>query len=156
MNAKQLREYVIKPVLTKLNAWTPESEDLVLGTACQESFCGKYVRQIGCEGAVGAFGIWQMELATARDIYDNYLRYKPELRNAVDSFKSPNQSITDALMLNIGYACAMCRVHYLRQPGAIPKDLLGQAQYYKKYYNTPLGKATVEQYIENWEKYARG
>lgn len=153
MNAKHLREYVIRPTLTKLNAWSKEAEDLVLGTACQESHCGKYLRQLGCSGVVGAFGIWQMEIATARDIYDNYLRYKPELKAVVDGLRG-KQSISDALMTNLAFACAMCRIHYLRQPGKIPATVDGQGQYWKKYYNTALGRGTVAEYMDNWERYA--
>lgn len=153
MNAKHLRLYVIRPVLTKLGAWSKDAEDLVLGTACQESHCGKYLRQLGCSGVVGAFGVWQMEIATARDIYDNYLRYKPEMKTVVDGLRG-NQSISDALMTNLAYACAMCRVHYLRQPGKIPATVDGQAGYWKKYYNTNLGRGTVAEYIDNWERYA--
>lgn len=154
MNAKHLREYVIRPTLTKLGAWSKDAEDLVLGTACQESHCGKYLRQLGCSGTTGAFGVWQMEIATARDIYDNYLRYKPELKAIVDGLKGNKQSISDALMTNLSFACAMCRIHYLRQPGKIPATVDGQGQYWKKYYNTALGRGTVAEYIDNWERYA--
>ena len=153
MNAKHLRTHVIQPTLTKLGAWSKAAEDLVLGTACQESHCGKYLRQVGCSGTVGAFGVWQMEIATARDIYDNYLRYKPELKAVVDGLRGNKQSIAEALTTNLAYACAMCRVPYLRQPGKIPATVDGQAQYWKKYYNTELGKGTVAEYIDNWERF---
>lgn len=155
MNPKQLRELVIRPVLKEMNAWSAEAEDLILGTACQESHCGEYIRQLGCSGTVGAFGVWQMELATARDIYDNFLKYKPALKNTVDGFRGESQTIQDALTSNLAYACAMTRVHYMRQPGKIPADLRGQAEYWKKYYNTPQGKGTPDEYVKNWQKYAK-
>ena len=47
----------------------------------------------------------------------------------------------------------IARVHYLRRKEAIPKDLEGQARYWKQYYNTPKGKGTVEEYIRNYKKY---
>lgn len=155
MNAKQLRELVIRPVLKSLNAWSPAAEDLLLGTACQESHCGEYIRQVGCSGNVGAFGVWQMELATARDIYDNYLRYKPDLCARVDALKGAKQTIGEALTMNAGYACALARIHYMRQPGNIPADVAGQAAYWKKYYNTAKGKGTAAEYMKNWQKYAK-
>ena len=154
MNPKQLRELVIRPTLHMLGAWSAPAEDLLLGTAAQESHCGRYIRQLGCSGNVGAFGIWQMELATARDIYDNYLRYKPELQHKVDGLRGASQSITDALMTNLAYACAMARVHYLRSPGSIPATTAGQAAYWKQHYNTPSGKGTVAEYMDNWSRYA--
>lgn len=155
MNPKQLRELVIRPTLHMLGAWSAPAEDLLLGTAAQESHCGRYIRQLGCSGNVGAFGIWQMELATARDIYDNYLRYKPDLQHKVDSLRGASQSITDALTTNMAYACAMTRVHYLRAPGAIPATTVGQAEYWKQHYNTPRGKGTVAEYMDNWSRYAK-
>lgn len=154
MNARHLRTHVIRPTLTKLKAWSQAAEDLVLGTACQESHCGKYLRQVGCSGMTGAFGVWQMEIATARDIYDNYLRYKPELKTVVEGLRGNGQSIPEALTTNLAYACAMCRIHYLRQPGKIPATVDGQAQYWKKYYNTALGRGTVAEYVDNWDRYA--
>jgi hypothetical protein len=47
----------------------------------------------------------------------------------------------------------MCRVHYLRCPGTIPAGLRAQAEYWKKYYNTPLGAGTVDGYVQAWEKF---
>lgn len=155
MNPKQLRELVIRPTLHTLGMWSQPAEDLLLGTACQESHCGKYIRQLGCSGAVGAFGIWQMELATARDIYDNFLNHKPELKHVVESLRGGAQSITDALVCNLAYACAMARIKYYRDPKAIPATLIGQAEMWKRVYNTALGKGTVAEYMDNWARYAK-
>lgn len=154
MNPQQLREHVIRPTLKQLGLWSQQAEDLLLGTACQESHCGKYIRQLGCTGSIGAFGVWQMELATARDIYDNFLRYKPDLLNKVESLRDPTQLLAYSLTTNLAYAAAMCRIHYLRKPDAIPLTLEGQAAYWKKHYNTKLGKGTTAEYIQNWNKYA--
>lgn len=153
MNARQLRELVIQPTLKALGMYSKEAEDLVLGTACQESHCGEYIRQLGCKGQTGAFGIYQMELATARDIYDNYLRYHPETYKIVEELRGPAMTITDALVLNLAYATAMCRIHYRRVKPAIPYTTDGQAEYWKKYYNTIKGKGTVNEYLTNYEKY---
>lgn len=155
MNPQQLREQVIRPTLKRIGLWSQAAEDLILGTACQESHCGKYIRQLGCKGAIGAFGVWQMELATARDIYDNFLRYKPDLKAKVESLRNPNQELTESLTTNLMYACAMCRIHYLRVPEPLPTGTIESfAKYYKKYYNTIKGKATEQEYINNWNKYA--
>jgi hypothetical protein len=44
------------------------------------------------------------------------------------------------------------RVHYLRVADPIPLDVLGQAKYWKRWYNTGLGRGTVEEYLANWER----
>ena len=153
MDTKQLRTELIRPVLQKLDLWSKPAEDLLVGTACQESLCGKYIRQLGCKGKVGAFGIFQMELATHKDIWDNYLKYKDTLARKIRSLKAFNMSDADNLEYNLAYAVAMCRVHYLRVPKAIPTGIYGQAQYWKEYYNTKFGKGTIEEYQQNWNKF---
>lgn len=155
MNAKQLRELIIRPTLHALGMWSKPAEDLILGTACQESHCGEYIRQLGCSGTIGAFGVWQMEIATARDIYDNYLHYRPELKAAVEHLRGAGQSIQDALISNLAYACALARIKYRRDPAAIPSDLRGQAEMWKRVYNTATGKGTVDEYIANWKRFAK-
>ncbi len=52
------------------------------------------------------------------------------------------------------YATAMCRIHYLRVKEPLP-DIhpVTMGSYWKKYYNTELGKGTVEEFVENWNKY---
>lgn len=153
MNGKQLRELVIRPTLYALGLWSREAEDLLFGTACQESHCGEYIRQLGCNGMVGAFGIYQMEIATARDIYDNYLKYKGDLHRKVETMRGTGQSVSDALIGNLAYATAMARIHYLRVPAAIPTTLDAQADYWKRHYNTYKGKGTPEEYIENYKRF---
>ena len=153
MNAKQLRAFVIKPTLQATKLWSQAAEDLLCETACQESHCGEYIRQLNCTGYVGAFGIYQMELATARDIYDNYLAYHTGLKKLVEEIRGPNMSITDALMLNLAYATIMARIHYLRDPKPIPTTREGRAEYWKRVYNTKFGKGKPEEYLANAAKY---
>lgn len=153
MKASQLREHVIKPTLITLGLDSKAAEDMLIGTACQESHCGEYIRQLDCTGARGAFGIYQMELATARDIYDNFLRYKPVLYKTVEELRGPMMDITQALTCNLAYATAMARIHYLRVKEALPITLEAQAQYWKKYYNSSKGKGTPQEYVANAKKY---
>ena len=149
MNIKQLRNELIRPILDYLELYSKKAEDLLLGTACQESHAGEYIRQLGCKGEVGAFGIYQMELATHNDIWDNYLKYKDDLALKVSKLKCPTMTDAQNLEYNLAYATAMCRIHYYRVKEAIPEGTYGQAQYWKKYYNTELGKGTVEEYLQN-------
>lgn len=143
MDAKQLRNEIIKPALVAVGLYSKPAEDLVFGTACVESNCGEYLRQINGP----ALGIFQMEPATHDDIYKNFLKYKPELKARVMRLFSPGLSVSENLKSNLMYAAAMCRIYYLRAPLPIPEDLQGQAEYWKKYYNTVKGKGSVEKYI---------
>jgi len=149
VNNLQLRELIIRPTLKALDMYSHEAEDLVAGTIAQESRMGHFIKQVG---GGPALGICQMESATHNDLWDNWISYRPEIEAKLR--RIARYCIDDELMWNLRYAVAMCRIHYYRQPGAIPKDIQGQAEYWKKYYNTPKGKGTADDYIYNYGRYA--
>jgi len=140
--------YVIRPTLKSLDLWSIEAEQLVLGTACQESECGRWLKQLGGGPAVG---IYQMEPATHDDIWKNFLEYKEVLVDKLAAFYFDGNS--NELVGNLYYATAMCRIHYLRVPEAIPVGLRKQAEYWKRFYNTELGAGTIDEYIQSWERF---
>lgn len=159
MNATHMRLHVIRPTLKAIGLWSENAEELLMGTAAHESHMGKYARQVNGP-ALGAF---QMEPSPHTDIYDNFLRYKPDLLRAVqDTIPIGAESRTPAgykcgsnamLTHNPCYAALMARLHYLRQPGKVPDSIEGQGQYWKKYYNTAAGKGTVEQYLDDYVQF---
>ena len=53
-------------------------------------------------------------------------------------------------MGNIALQAVFCRLKYKRDKYALPKanDLEAQAKYWKRVYNTHLGKGTVEHFME--------
>jgi hypothetical protein len=147
---KHLLEHVIRPVLKDLDLWSEPAERLLLGTACQESECGRWLVQLG-DGP--ALGIYQMEPATERDIWDNFLEHNDDLAMKVYKWAQEYNPSEKTMIGNLYYATAMCRVHYLRAPGAIPDSLPGQAGYWKQYYNSMLGKGTVQEYMNHWNQF---
>ena len=149
INATQLREQIVSPTLHTLGLWSPAAEDLILGTCAVESRMGHYLVQVGGP----ALGICQMEPVTHDDIWENYLAYKHRLADVVESLVV--QPVARALVFDLRYAVAMCRVHYLRCPEALPKhgDVNGYGAYWKKYYNTPLGKGSVQKFVDAYHKY---
>lgn len=150
IDVKQFREVIIRPALKLIKLWSPEAEELLLGTALQESRL-MYLKQLGTGPALGVF---QMEPNTHDDIWKNYLGYKPDLAQRVG--KLSHSVNAQSLATDLLYAAAMTRVHYLRVPKALPAegDYDGQACYWKKYYNTYLGAGTEEEYLEVWETYS--
>lgn len=148
MKAKQLRD-AIRNVLIKCNfTITDEIVNLLVGTACVESNCGEYIKQINGP----ACGIFQIEPNTAKDIQENYIKYKPDLKYLHDKFYLKSLTLEENLMYNLSYSILMCRLFYKRIKEPIPKTISGQAAYWKKYYNTHLGKGTIEDYINKKEK----
>jgi len=155
IDATQLRLDVVRPVLTATGLWSQAAENLVLGTAAQESACGKFVVQL--KGGP-ARGIFQMEPRTLDDIYDNYLSYRDDLRGSIDAWLIGAIDKAENLTVNLAYAALMCRVHYLRRAEPLPKadDVHGMAAYWKRYYNTVRGKGTQQEFVENYERYIGG
>lgn len=148
IDCQQLRVLIIRPTLQKLNLWSQSAENLLLGTCAQESQMGSYVAQVNGP----ALGIYQIEPNTYQDVLNNFLRYKPALNNTVASLA---ETSIRSLMVNLDYATAITRIIYLRAPEPLPDadDLNGLAHYYKEHYNTPLGAATVDQFIANYKRY---
>lgn len=148
INAKQLKLFVIVPTLAKLGLYSDSAVNLLMGTCAQESQLGTYLKQINGP----ALGIFQTEPATHDDIWDNYLKYKPDLAAKVLEI---NARETNSLITDLSYAAAIARIHYLRAPALLPKpdDIEGLARYWKRYYNTNKGKGTVEEFINNYKRY---
>ena len=139
---------VVIPTLKELDMYSEEACLLVVGTAIQESRL-HYLKQIPSGIAKG---ICQMEEATHDDIWDNFLKYKPEIKEKLMGLTNQSMDLVDQLKGNLYYAVAMCRIHYYRVSEALPNDLEGMARYWKKYYNTELGKGTVEEFIHNYKQ----
>jgi len=147
-----LRELIVRPALTRIGAWSPEAENLVLGTIAQESALGHYLHQL--HGP--ALGICQMEPATHALCWawmDAPSRLM--LRNNVRHLAATSPPEAEEMIWNLQYAVAMCRVLYLSIPTPLPDvgDIPGMAFYWKMHYNTPNGRGTESDYVQNYARY---
>ena len=155
MNAKQLRELVIRPTLRYLDPEIPYSEtavELLMMTAAHESNLGEYIAQINGP----ALGIYQMEPATEEDIHTNFLGHRRNLEDLVcnlDVAALVEDKDGRDLIYSLPYATAMARVHYYRDSQALPSGSLSDestirelAHYAKRVYNTEAGKAHADDY----------
>ena len=149
LDIDQLRRLIIRPALEAIHLHSEAAEELVLGTALQESAL-RYLQQLGNGPALG---LWQMEPATHDDIHANFLKYKPDIAGRVNSLAVVPSAMT--MTGNLWYAAAMCRIHYYRAPEALPEagQLNAQAALWKKRYNTELGKGTAAEYVANWRRF---
>jgi len=149
---------LIKDVCMELTGHAYDNEvRLLLGTAAAESVLIHRV-QIG---GGPARGIWQMEYDTAYDIFVNYLAHRVIsrfqnlsqlwLELSLTFFVPFPEEFAHHLEHYDDFACAMARIHYLRDPERIPERLEDQAAYWKRAYNTLAGKGTVEHYLGMWE-----
>ena len=129
--------------------------ELLMGTYVSESTVrgDTYLRQIPNGPAESVF---QIEPATHR-AHRRWLQ-RPKNRTlleVVDSLLAPGVPITHQMTWNLMYACAIARVHYWRRPGALPSadDVVGMANYWKRHYNTFLGKGNPKVWARNYRRY---
>jgi len=154
MDANQLKVHIIEPSLRELGLFSDAAVQLLMLTCAQESKLGHYIVQI--RGP--ALGIFQVEPATYSDMFSNYLKYKPELSAKLSRIAGVEPGIippAETMIYNLKYAAAIARIHYLRAPDALPEldDIASMANYYKKIFNTHLGKATAKEAMDNYARY---
>lgn len=134
--------------------YSEDAVELLMMTAAQETLLGKYIRQV--RGP--ALGVFQMEPGAYNHLFNNYITRgdKEWLHNAYELYISYGASWRDRMMADIPYQIVLARIYYLRYPEPLPSssDREAMAQYYKRYWNTSLGKATVEEAIARYERYA--
>lgn len=153
MDITQFKYRILVPTLTRIGLDETNRTSLVLGTCLKESANLTYVVQIPNGPALG-FG--QMEPATHADLWVNFLAFRPELADKVRRLAGRfdgNAPPVSELIGNAFYAVAMVAVHYRRVPAALPpNEPYALAAYWKKYYNTALGKGDVQEALPYFMK----
>jgi hypothetical protein len=156
----QFRRLVIRPALRALEPhviYSLAAENLLLGTALSESRL-VYLAQ---KGGGPAIGVYQVEPATHRDLWENFLAFKPDLASAVRALASQRwpgsakHGVGDQchaeLATNLAFATAVARCVYRRSPKPMPmpNDAIGLASYHEQVYNTRLGAVGRTPQLEN-------
>lgn len=100
-----------------------------------------------------AIGPFQMEPATHDDIWLNFSKTAINYGLGLGFVNRP----AEYMARNWSYAIFMGRLFLLRVPESLPAadDVLGMAEYAKRYWNTPLGKARAAQYADAYTRYTR-
>lgn len=154
MNILEIRNEIVIPALLSINSYSLAAEQLVMATGQAESLF-KHTRQVakytnGKPVYGPARSWWQIEPATHNDMFANYLG-SSKRRYLLDGLMKLSHSAGDPeeLVYNQKYAASMCRIHYLRVPAKLPEENHWQdmARYWKKYYNTVLGKGTEDGFL---------
>ncbi|MBQ9536719.1 MAG: hypothetical protein IJU79_02910 [Desulfovibrionaceae bacterium] len=128
--------------------------NLLLEICAAESDFGYYVRQV--RGP--AQSVWQIEPATARDLHTRLPKKNLQLYTKIVALRDPLLDEEENVVTNLNYGAALCLgVLYLKGlPFASLNSLEARAQAWKKYYNTYLGKGTLEGYCQKALKYVGG
>ena len=152
LNITQFRELIVKSSLLDLHMYSVDAEELMVFTCAVESLGGTYLKQVSGP----ALGIYQMEPVTYNDIWQNYILFQNDLKlKLLHSFDASRMPSEERLIYDLRFATAMARIHYARVKEPLPKahDIDGMWQYYKKYYNTALGKADYQAAVSAYQKF---
>ena len=141
---KAIAEYA----LYKIDAYSDDALALVVRTGMAES---GYRALKGYGDGNPAIGFFQIEPATMNDMIDNYIKYRSHYKkNLISLGMNFKKDTVMSVMSNIAVQAALCRIHYRRDKDPIPSwdDLEGQAKYWKRVYNTELGRGTIKHFIK--------
>lgn len=158
INPIHLRQLIVDPVLKYLEMYSPAASNLLMGTAAQESRLGYFLMQVDAHNRPQgpALGIFQMEPTTHDDIWETYLN-RPDKSELSTRMRTEFSYIPDPerMIWDMKYATAMARLKYWRDPEPLPQagDIEGLAHIYKRVFNSPQGKATVQEFVDNYERY---
>lgn len=192
LHVRDFAQLVVRPVLKGMaevterkGLYSKAAERLVLGTCIQESRLRHLRQRARVDGRRGpALGLPQIEPDTHRDVWINYVRFRPEidhfLRSIVPFHEGTIQvvqlsneaalladgidatpdiiragyPIDSALVWNLAYAVAVCRLVYYRIPVPLPaaNDLDALGEYWKLYYNTLAGAGEAEEFVKAYEE----
>jgi hypothetical protein len=150
LSPKDFRRQVISPTLFTMGFSGAAAERLLLGTALAESGLRHLVQIRG-----PALGLFQIEPATHHDLWHNYLRFRPHLATLAKLFIAPRRPLQEQLVWNMAYATAITRLIYFRDPDPLPaaEDSAGLAAYYKRVFNTALGRGSPKRFAELLDRY---
>lgn len=155
MNVRQLRDVIVVPVLTALGMFSPNAVNLLLGTAAQESQLGHFIVQQGI-GFNGGIGIYQMQKAAYNNIWDRQISNNIALKMRIRLLLGYDiRPVAERMASDLLLATAMARLYYHQITMSLPEhnDIPGLAAYWKKWYNTVLGKGTEQEFVDNYAKY---
>ncbi len=119
---------------------------LLLMIAAHESGGFTYCKQLNGP----ALGLFQME----PDTFDFVMGYIAR----TGKFTTLQNTQCENMVTYADFAAAIARVYFWTFPEALPNadDLMGLAEYAKKYWNTSEGKATAEKYYNDYNRYVLG
>lgn len=128
-----------------------EHEQLLLGTACTETDLGTF-KDFNPEKL--GVSIVQFDKIRFDDVIARTRRKHRQL--FFDNYGCRLDSLKlEDIAYNPEIAFALCRLAYILIPEPVPKNITGQAHYWKDHWNThhPNAKGTPESYLADWASF---
>ena len=147
--ADDLRHLVIRDTLHYLNDWSLAAENLLLGTAAQES------------GLAGGWskgrrvGLYHITPAMHRAVWDKYLINNPQLASDVRGMAGQHSFLRaphGELATNLKYASAIAWMIYRRSGQKLPEanNLVELGKFWHRYFH-PKAEGTVADFVKHYQ-----
>jgi len=142
----QFRDFVVKPTLKQLGVQSKSAENLLLGTAAQESGLGFHFKQKHQHG----IGIYQISPQRHTKVWDNYLVDQPELASQIRGLASQHEFLENPhaeLATNLRYATAIAWMIYQQAAITLPQDsddIVDLANIWARHFHCRPGANTKE------------
>lgn len=140
LNLVQVKELVVRPVLTKLNLGGETAVNLVFGTALVEthlSWIRQYLSRKDVLNGTGR-GLWQLEPATIDWLYNDLMarpKHNARLR-IIKSLYMTGENLHQQMITNMSLGAIFCRFKYLSSSSPMCKNNANDMyEYHKRIYN---------------------
>jgi hypothetical protein len=138
--ASDLRELIIKPYLQGLEEYSETAENLLLGTAAQESLLGLHCYCTQTKG----MGLYRITAEKHRELWDTYLVQFPDLASQQRGLASQQQFLKNPhaeLISNLTYATGMAWMIYRRSAidTSKPVEISALAQLWANHFDNGTG-----------------
>jgi hypothetical protein len=156
--ASDLRELVIKPYLQGLGEYSEVAENLLLGTAAQESLLGLHCYCAQTRG----LGLYRITAEKHRELWDKYLVQFPDLASHQRGLASQQQFLKDPhgeLISNLIYTTGMAWMIYRRAAidTSKPLDLLALAQLWANHFDNGTGTSrNADDFMQTYRSLVMG
>lgn len=147
--ATELARFVIRPTLEYLGCWSSDAELLLAGTASAQSGLGDHLGETS-----SGRGIYAIDSDTHRQVWDQYLAFRPELASRVRGLASQHEFLVhpdQELSTNLAYATAIAWAIYAWRGAELPpggNPVLLQALWSRLFPHAARNRA--RQFREAW------
>jgi len=148
-SADDLRCLVIRETLKYLGEWSQAAENLLVGTAIQESGLGFSLKENR------RLGIFHISANAHRAVWDHHLVHYPELASQVRGLAGQHAFIEDPhgeLLTNLKYATAIAWCIYRKAGQPLPEadDIDGLGLFWQQHFHArPSGHAS--DFVRNYK-----
>lgn len=154
--AKELKQWVIKPVLHHLGVRSQAATWLLLGTAARESDLGYFLHH--GQGENGGIGIYQITPSEHHALWDGYLARDHVLASRIRGLASQREFLVEPdaeLATNLSYATAIAWELYRQNGLQLPRHPTPEnlAECWLRYFPAHDPSRSVREFVDAFQRH---